>query len=64
MAYLGSKKSCLTLANPWTVACQAPLSLGSPRQECWSGCHSGLQENSQRRDRTVSPVLAGGFSYC
>ena len=22
MVYLGSKKSCLTLANPWTVACQ------------------------------------------
>ena len=22
-------------ANPWTVACQAPLSMGSPRQE-WS----------------------------
>ena len=22
---------------PWTVACQAPLSMGFPRQECWSG---------------------------
>ena len=26
-------KSCLTLATPWTVACQAPLSLGFSRQE-------------------------------
>ena len=26
--------SCVT---PWTVACQAPLSMGSPRQEYWSG---------------------------
>ena len=23
--------------TPWTVACQAPLSMGSPRQEYWSG---------------------------
>ena len=25
---------CVT---PWTVACQAPLSMGFPRQEYWSG---------------------------
>ena len=25
------------LATPWTVACQAPLSLGFSRQEYWSG---------------------------
>ena len=37
MVYLVSNKSCLTLANPWTVPCQAPLSLGFPRQEYWSG---------------------------
>ena len=30
-------KSCLTLARPWTVACQAPLSMGFSRQEYWSG---------------------------
>ena len=30
-------KSCLTLATPWTVAHQAPLSKGFPRQEYWSG---------------------------
>ena len=30
-------KSCLTLATPWTVACQAPLSMGFPRQEYRSG---------------------------
>ena len=28
---------CLTLATPWTVACQAPQSMGFPRQEYWSG---------------------------
>ena len=28
-------KSCPTLATPRTVACQAPLSMGFPRQEYW-----------------------------
>ena len=28
---------CLTLATPWTVVCQAPLSLGFSREEYWSG---------------------------
>ena len=23
--------------TPWTVALQAPLPMGLPRQECWSG---------------------------
>ena len=30
-------KLCPTLANPWTVACQAPLSMGFSREEYWSG---------------------------
>ena len=30
-------KSCPILATPWTVACQAPLSMGFPRQEYWGG---------------------------
>ena len=30
-------KSCLTLVTPWTVACQASLSMGFSRQEYWSG---------------------------
>ena len=29
-------KSCLTLASPWTIAHQAPLSMGFPRQEYWN----------------------------
>ena len=38
--YVKSKsesQSCLTLCNPWTVACQAPLSMESSRQEYWIG---------------------------
>ena len=30
-------KSCLTLVIPWTIAHQAPLSMGIPRQEYWHG---------------------------
>ena len=30
-------QSCLTLCDPWTVACQAPLSIEFSRQECSSG---------------------------
>ena len=29
-------KLCSTLATPWTVARQAPLSMGFSRQEYWS----------------------------
>jgi len=28
---------CPTLATPQTAACQAPLSMGSSRQEYWNG---------------------------
>ena len=31
-------KLCPSLAIPWTVAHQAPLSMGSSRQEYWSIC--------------------------
>ena len=37
-------KSCLTLETPWTVAHQAPLSMGLPRQEYRVGCLALLQE--------------------
>ena len=33
-------QSCLTLVTPWTVACQAPLSVGFPTGV---GCHALLQ---------------------
>ena len=32
-----SLQSCPTLVTPWTVACQAPLSMEFSRQEYWSG---------------------------
>ena len=34
-----SPSSVWLLATPWTVAYQAPPSMGFSRQEYWSGCH-------------------------
>ena len=55
-------KLCPALATPWTVARQAPLSIGFPRQEHWGGLaflspgdlpDSGIKPGS--------PALAGRF---
>ena len=37
-------KSCPTLATPWTVVCQAPLSMRFSKQEYWIGLHFPLQD--------------------
>jgi len=48
--------------TPWTVARQAPLSMGFPRQEYWSGLlfpSPGDLPNPQIKP--ASPALACGF---
>ena len=46
----------------WTVACQAPLSIGFPRQEYWSGLSFLSPGNLPNPGiEPVSPILAGGF---
>ena len=52
-------RSCVWLfLTPWTAAHQAPLSMGFPRQECWSGfpfllhCLFLLMSNSHTRKFT------------
>ena len=55
-------KSPLTLVTSWTVAPQAPLSMGFSRQEYWSGLPSpppGALPDSGTE--LVSSALAGGF---
>ena len=51
--------------TPWTVACQAPLSMEISRQEYWNGLpfsppgdlpHPGIEPAS-----LASPALSGGF---
>ena len=58
-------KLCLTLATPWSVACQVPLSMGFHTQEYWSGLpfpsprdllNPGIEPMSPG-----APALAGRF---
>ena len=54
-----SLQSCPALATLWTVAHQAPLSMGLSRQEYWSGgCHALLQGIFPTQ-RLNLPVLLG-----
>ena len=50
-----------SLATPWTVACQAPLSMGFLRQEYWNGltfpCPGDLPDPGNK----PASVLAGRF---
>ena len=52
-------------ATPWTVACQAPLSMGFSKQEHWSGLPcpppGDLPDPGIKLTSLMSPVLAGGF---
>ena len=58
--------SCVQLFGTlWTVACEAPLSMGFSRQEYWSGVpfpslgdflDTGIEPTS-----LISPALGGGF---
>ena len=53
---------CPTLATPWTVASQAPLSMRFPRQEYWSGLSfpsPGDLPNPGMEPE--SPALSGGL---
>ena len=51
--------------TPWTVACQAPLSMGFPKQEYWSGllCSppGDLPDPGFEPTSLMSPGLAGRF---
>ena len=58
--------SCVQLfATPWTVACQAHLSMGFSRQEYWSGLPcpppGDLPDPGIKPMSLTSPALAGGF---
>ena len=43
MCLFGHFRCVLLFVTLWTVAHQAPLSMGSSRQEYWVGCHALLQ---------------------
>ena len=49
-------------ATPWTVACQAPLSMGFSKQEYWSGLpFPPAGDLPQPGTELVSPTLVGIF---
>ena len=54
---------CVT---PWTVACQAPLSMGFSRQEYWSGLlcppPEDVPDPEIEHASVMSLVLTGGFN--
>ena len=51
-----------SFVTPWTVACQASLSMGFPRQQYWSGLpFSSLGDLADLGIKPVSPALAGRF---
>ena len=55
-------QSCLTLCNLWTVAGQAPLSMGFSRQEPWSGLPCPPPGDLPNPGtQPASPALAEGF---
>ena len=51
--------------TPWTVALQAPLSMGFSRQEYWNGLPcpppEDLPDPGIEPESLASPALAGGF---
>ena len=51
-----------SLAIPWTIAFQAPLSMGFPRQEYWSGLPFPSPGDLPRPGiEPTSPALAARF---
>ena len=53
---------CPAFGSPWTVAHQAPLSVGFSKQEHWSASAIPFSRgSSQSRDRTWVFQIAGGF---
>ena len=63
--HVQSPDRVLLFTTPWTVACQAPLSLEFSRQEYWSGLPfptpGDLPNPGIEHASLVSPALAGGF---
>ena len=53
---------CDSFVTPWTLACQAPLSMGFPRQEYCSGLlFPSPGDFPDSGTEPESPELAGGF---
>ena len=60
-----SLQSCPTLATPWTVACQAPLSMGFNQAKAWVPCPPpGDIPNPEIKPASpVAPALQADFFF-
>ena len=60
-----SLQSCPILCDPWTVVCQALLSMEFSRQEYWNGLScpppGNLPDPEIELESPMSPALAGKF---
>ena len=65
MTYIAVPSHVQLFAAPWTVACQAPLSMEFFQEEYWSGLPfpplKNLPNPGIKPTSLVSPALAGGF---
>ena len=57
-----SLNSVRLFATPWTVAHQAPLSVGFSRQEYWSGLLPGASVRNPTHDKVMRRGLMGKAS--
>ena len=57
--YVLAAKSYSALVTPWTVARQAPMSIGFPRQEYWS--RLSFPSSGDLPDPGFEPALTGRF---
>ena len=65
MCMLGHFIHVQLFETPWTIACQAPLSMGLSWQEYWSGLPcpppEDLPDSEMESMSLMSPTLAGGL---
>ena len=61
LALLYSHSTMSDCATPWTVACQAPLSMRFPRQEYWSGLPFPPVNLPSPGIKLMSSALTGEF---
>ena len=49
--------------TPWTVACQAPLSMGFPRQESWGGILISLFIDRVKFDSVLTLNISFNYNF-
>ena len=62
MSFIVTEPFLTVFEIPWTVACQASLSMGFPKQEYWNGLPFLSPRDFPKPEiQLPSPILAGRF---